>query len=107
MNLGDSTPQIDDQTGGGDSLLTTPTFVVGTTAGNYDSYTAIEMGDAIIAEACTATGTAFGFVRNASDPVQGAALPAKAQGGWGSAVYDAYGFYTSHNGAIAAWAMLA
>jgi hypothetical protein len=29
------------------------------------------------------------------------------QGNWGSAVYDAYGLYTSYNGAVAAWAMLA
>jgi hypothetical protein len=36
-----------------------------------------------------------------------AVLPAKVQGNWGSAVYDAYGFYTSYNGALAAWAMLA
>jgi hypothetical protein len=107
LNLGDPTPQIDDQTGGGASLLTTSTFVVGTTAGNYQTYTAIEMDDAIIGEACTATGTAFGFVRNVSDPVQNSALPAKVQGQWGSTVYDAYGFYTSYNGAIAAWAMLA
>ncbi len=25
----------------------------------------------------------------------------------GSAIYDAYGFYTSYNGALAGWAMLA
>jgi nucleoside phosphorylase len=107
LNLGDASPQIDDQSGGSASLLTTPTFVVGTTEGNYQTYTAIEMDDAIIGEACAATGTAFGFVRNVSDPVQSAALPAKIQGSWGSAVYDAYGFYTSYNGAVAAWAMLA
>jgi hypothetical protein len=35
LNLGDTVPQIDDQTGGGASLLTTSTFVVGTTAGTY------------------------------------------------------------------------
>ena len=29
------------------------------------------------------------------------------QGNWGSAVYDACGFYTSYNGALAVWAMLA
>lgn len=40
----------------------------------------------------------------ASDPVQSAALPAEVQASWGSAVYDAYGFYTSFNGALAAWA---
>jgi len=107
LNLADATPQIGDQTGSDASLLTTPTFVVATTAGNYQTYTAIEMDDAIIGEACASSGTAFGFVRNVSDPVQSAALPAKVQGSWGSAVYDAYGFYTSYNGAVAAWAMLA
>ncbi len=107
LNLGDATPQIDDQTGGGASLLTTSTFVVGTTAGNLQAYTSIEMDDAIIGEACASSGTAFGFVRNVSDPVQNAELPPKVQGNWGSAVYDSYGFYTSYNGAVAAWAMLA
>jgi len=107
LNMGDGTPQIDNQTGSGASLLTTSTFVVGTTAGNYRAYTSIEMDDAIIGEACAASDTAFGFVRNISDPVQNAALPATVQGRWGSAVYDAYGFYTSYNGALAAWAMLA
>ena len=42
-----------------------------------------------------------------SDPAQNAALPSKVQGHWGSAVYDTYGFYTSYNGAVAGWAMLA
>jgi nucleoside phosphorylase len=107
LNLGDATPQIDDQTGGGASLLTTSTFVVGTTAGTYEDYAAIEMDDAIIGEACASSSTAFGFVRNVSDPVQSAALPAEVQGNWGSAVYDTYGIYTSYNGAVAAWAMLA
>jgi len=107
LSLGDPAPQIYDQTGGGASLLTTSTFVVGTTAGNYQAYTSIEMDDAIIGEACASSGVAFGFVRNVSDPVQNAALPAKVQGNWGSAVYDCYGFYTSYNGALAAWAMLA
>jgi len=107
LNLGDATPQIDDQTGGAASLLTTSTLVVGTTAGNYQTYTSIEMDDAIIGEACASSGTAFGFVRNVSDPVQSAALPVQVQGNWGSAVYDAYGYYTGYNGAVAAWAMLA
>lgn len=107
LNLGDSVPQIADQTGGDVSLLTTPTFVVGTTAGNYEAYASIEMDDAIIGKACTSANTAFAFVRNISDPVQNAELPARTQGGWGSAIYDAYGFYTSYNGAVTAWAMLA
>ena len=37
LNLGDPVPQIDNQTGGGASLLTASTFVVGTTAGTYQN----------------------------------------------------------------------
>jgi nucleoside phosphorylase len=107
LNMGDAVPQIANQTGGGASLLTTSTFVVGTTAGNYQTFTSIEMDDAVIGEACTSIRMPFGFVRNVSDPVQSAALPSQVQGNWGSAVYDAYGFYTSYNGALAAWAILA
>jgi nucleoside phosphorylase len=107
LNNGDSSPEINDQTGGATSLLTTPTFVVGTTAGDYESYACIEMDDAIIGDVCEAAGIAFGFVRNISDPVQNASLPSADQGSWGSTIYDAYGFYTSYNGALAAWALLA
>jgi nucleoside phosphorylase len=108
LNYGDPTPQIDNQTGGGASLLTTASFSepVGTTAGTYKNFTAIEMDDAIIGQACTGRRTQFGFVRNISDPVQSAALPS-GDNKWGSAIYDVYGFYTSYNGALAAWAMLA
>lgn len=106
LNTGDTQPRVVDDSGGGTSLLTTPTFVVGTTAGTYGTYACIEMDDAVLAEVCKAAGVAFGFVRNVSDPVQSAALPAEVQGSWGSAVYDAYGIYTSFNGAVAAWAAL-
>ncbi len=107
LNGGDTQPKVLDETGGASSLLTTPTFVVGTTAGTYAAYACIEMDDALIGEVCAVAGVAFGFVRNVSDPVQSAALPAEVQGRWGSAIYDAYGFYTSFNGALAAWAVLA
>jgi hypothetical protein len=107
LNSGDSSPKISDQTGGATSLLTTPTFVVGTTAGDYQKYICIEMDDAIIGEVCEAAGTSFGFVRNISDPVQNSALTPTIQGNWGSTIYDTYGIYTSYNGALAAWAMLA
>jgi nucleoside phosphorylase len=107
LNLADPAPRIIDQTGGAVSLLTTPTFVVGTTDGTYASYACIEMDDAIIGQVAQAAGVSFGFVRNISDPVQNAALSSSIQGSWGSAIYDAYGFYTSYNGALAAWAMLA
>jgi hypothetical protein len=107
LNRGDANPQIDNQTGGGTSLLTASTFLVGTTAGTYEAYACIEMDDAVIGEACAASRTPYGFVRNLSDPAQNSALPPKTQGNWGSAIYDAYGFYTSYNSAVAAWAMLA
>jgi hypothetical protein len=107
LNLGEARPQIYNQTGGGASLLTASTFLVGTTAAAYQTFACIEMDDAVIGEACVASRTPYGFVRNLSDPVQNSALPAKAQGNRGSAIYDAYGFYTSYNSAVAAWAMLA
>jgi hypothetical protein len=107
LNLGDTSPQIDNQTGGGTSLLTASTFLVGTTAGTYQTYACIEMDDAVIGSACAASRTPYGFVRNLSDPAQSSALPPKAQGNWGSAIYDAYGFYTSYNSAVATWAVLA
>ena len=65
------------------------------------------MDDAIIGKVCDAAGVAFGFVRNISDPVQNASLSAEIQGNWGGTIYDAYGFYTSYNGALVAWATLA
>jgi nucleoside phosphorylase len=107
LNSGDPAPKIANQSGGAISLLTTPTFVVGTTSGQYGSYVCIEMDDAIVGQVSQAAGIAFGFVRNVSDPVQNAALPSEIQGNWGSTIYDIYGFYTSYNGAIAAWAFLA
>jgi nucleoside phosphorylase len=107
LNLGDPSPAINNLTGAGTSLLTTNSFVVATSAGNLSAFACVEMDDAIIASVCQSHDTAFGFVRNISDPVQNSALPASAQGNWGSAVYDAYGLYTSYNGAIAAWAVIA
>jgi hypothetical protein len=35
-----------------------------------------------------------------------AALPSKVQGNSDSAVYGEWGFYTSYDGAVAAWAIL-
>src|SRR6185295_4203280 len=106
LGMGDPSPQIYDMTRSSTSLLTTSTFVVGTTSGSYQSFACIEMDDAVIGKVCESSGTSFGFVRNVSDPVQNQNLPSKVQGKWGSTIYDAYGFYTSYNGALAAWAVL-
>ncbi|WP_223787378.1 hypothetical protein [Marinicella meishanensis] len=100
-------PVLSNLTTSNTSLLTAATFVVGTTSGEYADYAVIEMDDAVIGRVCEAEGVAFGFVRNVSDPAQNAALPTETQESWGSAVYDVFGFYTSYNGALVTWALLA
>jgi nucleoside phosphorylase len=106
LDMGASLPSINNLTAGTTSVLTADSFVVGTSSGNLADFACVEMDDAIIAEIRTAGDVAFGSVRNISDPVQNVALPAEFQSHWGEAIYDAYGFYTSYNGAIAAWAIL-
>jgi nucleoside phosphorylase len=106
LDLGDPVPIIKNMTGSNTALLTATGFVVGTSDGKLKDFACVEMDDAIIAEACQGTRAQFGFIRNISDPVQNAALPSKVQGDWGSAIYNAYGFYTSYNGALSAWAIL-
>lgn len=88
-------------------LLTASTFLVGTTSGSYNGFAVIEMDDAVIAEVCQQQGVPFAFARNVSDSAQNDSLPASVQGDWGSAVYDVFGFYTSYNGALTAWAIIA
>lgn len=106
LNMGNAQPQLNNMTPQGTSLLTTSTFVVATTDGNFNKYACVEMDDAVIAKVCRSKKTAFGFVRNISDPVQNAALPQKVQGNWGSTIYSTYGLYTSYNGALATWAIV-
>ena len=106
VNMGDVIPRLNNMTDAGTPLLTTDSFVVGTSDGSLSQFACVEMDDAIVAETCAAKSIHFGFIRNISDPVQNAALPEKIQAAWGSAIYDAYGFYTSSNGALAAWAIL-
>jgi nucleoside phosphorylase len=106
LNMGASVPAINNLTPTGTALVTAKSFVVATTSGNLAKFACVEMDDAVIAKAALGK-TAFGSVRNISDPIQNAALPEKVQGNWGEAIYTAYGMYTSYNGAIAAWALLA
>lgn len=106
LDMGDPIPLIYNMTPSGTSVLTTATFIVGNTDGNYANFACIEMDDAIVARACFKHTTLFGFVRNLSDPVSNAALPVDVQSNWGSALYNAYGFYTSFNSALTAWAII-
>ena len=106
VNSADPQPAINNMTTTGTPLLTTDSFVVGTDSGNLGAFACVEMDDAVIAQNCVANNIAYGSVRNISDPVQNSTLTAKIQAHWGQAIYDAYGFYTSYNGAIAAWAIV-
>ena len=105
LDAGPPAPAVNDLTPT-TSLLTATSFVVANTGGNYAEFACVEMDDAVIGKVCRASNIPFGFVRNISDPVQNKALPPNAQGAWGSFVYEAYGFYTSYNGALAAWGIL-
>ena len=107
LDTPDNPPAINNLTPQHTALLTASTFVVGTTSGGFANYAVIEMDDAVIAQVCLGKQVAFGFVRNVSDPAQNAALPPAVQANWGGAVYDVFGLYTSYNGALAAWAVIA
>jgi nucleoside phosphorylase len=91
-------------------LLTTDFYFIA--AGNTD-YAALEMDDAVIGYAATEANVDFVFVRNISDTLVPAKTPANqtippdARQAWSSAVYNAYGMFTSLNSAIAAWATIA
>ena len=106
LDMAASLPTINDLTAGATSLLTADSFVVGTSSGNLADYACVEMDDAVLAAVCKSANVSFGSVRNISDPVQNVAVPAEIQSHWGEAIYDAYGFYTSYNGALAVWAIL-
>jgi nucleoside phosphorylase len=105
LNMGASVPAINNLTAAGTALVTAKSFVVANTSGNLANFACVEMDDAVIAMAAEGK-TAFGSVRNISDPIQNVALPDAFQGHWGEAIYTAYGVYTSYNGAITAWAVL-
>jgi nucleoside phosphorylase len=105
LNMGASSPAMNNLTQPEIALVTAKSFVVANTSGNLASFACVEMDDAIIARAA-AGKIPFGSVRNISDPIQNVALSDTFQGHWGEAIYTAYGFYTSFNGALAAWAVL-
>lgn len=98
-------------------ILTTDYFEYGTTTNHLDAEGAgVEMGDAAlglaVSELPAAQRPKWLVVRNMSDPVINGDLPAKQyhlneQTTWAVGFYTAYGYYTSVNGAIASWAVVA
>ena len=98
-------------------ILTTDYFESGTTTNRLDAEGAgVEMGDAVlglaVSELIEDERPRWLLIRNMSDPVINGDLPAKKfhlneQTTWAVAFYTAYGYYTSVNGAIVAWAVIA
>jgi hypothetical protein len=98
-------------------ILTTDYFEYGTTTNRLDAEGAgVEMGDAALGlavhELPADQRPKWLVIRNMSDPVINGDLPARRfhlneQTTWAVAFYTAYGFYTSINGAIATWAVIA
>jgi hypothetical protein len=93
-------------------LLTTDFYYIAQ-PGDAEKYCILEMDDAVLGAVAGQQGVAYAFVRNVSDPVVpsqtkgGAAIPDAVRNEWSSLIYDTFGFYTSYNGALAAWATLA
>lgn len=92
-------------------LLTTDFFEYGTTTNElWKEGCCVEMDDAVVAMVCeeaSRSRVAYGFVRNVSDPIVNGALPPRLQTAWAVLTYQMKGLYTSYNGAIATWAMIA
>ncbi|MFO7593659.1 MAG: hypothetical protein R6X15_06410 [Pseudomonadota bacterium] len=89
-------------------IITTDTFLFGTTDNGLEKYGCIvEMDDAVVGLACREEEVPFGFIRNVSDPVINGALPASIQDTWAGYIYKERGLFTSFNGALATWALIA
>jgi hypothetical protein len=87
-------------------VLTTNGYDIATTKGNFEKYAAMEMDDAAVAMSCAKHKQAFAVIRNISDPVVNYALDPKTAKNWAGKIYSTYGFYTSYNGSVAAWASI-
>jgi hypothetical protein len=96
-------------------ILTTDFFEYGTTTNRLDQEgAAVEMGDAVLGLLCSELPSPpkWGVVRNMSDPCINGDLPTdeyllNEQTTWAVAYYTAYGYWTSVNGALATWAIIA
>lgn len=97
-------------------ILTADFYEFGTTANGLDHEgCALEMGDAVLGLACEELQDPPRWicVRSVSDPAINADLPThedierNLQALWATWYYKAYGYWTSVNGAIATWAIVA
>jgi hypothetical protein len=98
-------------------MLTTDYFEFGTSGNGLDQEgCGVEMGDAtfgLVAERLGASAPKWLVIRNASDPQINGDLPVgppsalDMQAHWAVWYYEAFGYWTSVNSAIAVWAMVA
>lgn len=96
----------------GTPLLTTDYYFI---ASGEDAaqWAALEMDDAIVGAVAEQHDTPYAFVRNVSDPLVpaatagGAAIPDPVRDDWSSLIYETFGIYSSANGALTTWALLA
>ncbi|MDH5327169.1 MAG: hypothetical protein OEZ68_18355 [Gammaproteobacteria bacterium] len=87
-------------------LLTTDFYYIAPESGD-PKYSTLEMDDAVIAYECKSKNVHFTFIRNISDPLVTGGLPDHVRDDWSSLIYEAFGLYSSFNGALACWAVLA
>ncbi len=98
-------------------MLTTDFFEFGTSTNGLEQLgCGVEMGDAVfglVGEQLGALGPKWLVIRNASDPRINGNLPVgppqalNMQAHWAVWFYEAYGYWTSVNSAIAAWSQIA
>ncbi|MEO6712996.1 MAG: hypothetical protein ABIM89_06160 [Mycobacteriales bacterium] len=95
-------------------ILSTDSFIFGTTGNRLERKgCGVEMGDAVlglVSQRLGANAPPWLVVRNFSNPAINAALPTEPvdmQAFWSHWYYVTYGYWTSVNSAIAAWAMIA
>ena len=98
-------------------MLTTDFFEFGTSTNGLDRIgCGVEMGDAVfglVGERRGASGPKWLVIRNASDPAINGHLPSGPPGAldmqahWAVWYYEAFGYWTSVNSAIATWSQIA
>jgi nucleoside phosphorylase len=96
----------------GTPLLTTDYYYIASGA-DAERWAALEMDDAVVASVAAQQDVSYLFVRNVSDPLvpattaSGAPIAAEIRDGWSSLIYGDFGLYSSFNGALATWAIIA
>lgn len=94
------------------ALLTTDYYFI-SSGDDTDQYSSLEMDDTVIGIAAEQAGVDYTFVRNISDPIiaskakDGTTIPRQVREDWSSLIYETAGLYTSFNGALTTWALIA